>query len=142
MIRLAIAACACAPLLGCATDTGPIEGPPPVKAGLPEFRDAPTIYGTLDDPDAFGTGRARIEGNTFYYIADREMTQVQNDWDYNIFSRRIQYDPVARTLRSDHRSLDLVYDEAKGAFVGTIRHPLTRARRYVEVTVPQSALPG
>jgi hypothetical protein len=118
-----------------------IPGPPPPEPGLPGFVDAPAIYGTYDDPDKFGPGRARIEGNTLYFVADREMTKYQNDWDYNIFSRRIKYDPTAKTLRSPHRELALRYDAEKAAFVGQIKHPRTREQRYLEISVPESELP-
>lgn len=124
------------------TRTEVIEGPPPPEPGLPTFSNAPAVYGTLDDPDKFGPGRARIEGNTVYFIADREMTKYQNDWDYNIFSRRVKYDPVARTLRSPHRELALKYDPDRGAFVGQIVHPRTREPRYLEISVPENELPG
>lgn len=141
MIRACLTFSAFVLLAACARD-GVIEGPPTPLPGLPSFANAPASYGTLDEPDKFGPGRARIEGNSFYYIADFETTDLHNNWDKNIFSRRIRYDPEARTLRSDHRGLALVYDADKQAFVGTIQHPKTRKRRHLEVSVPEAELPS
>ena len=112
-----------------------MNAPPPVAEGLPVFSGAPTLFGTETDPDAFGPATARIEGNTFY-ILTADMPHVNHQ-----FSRRISYDPVTRTLTSGHRDLDLAYDEARGAFVGTIRHPATREKLQVVTTVPVSVLP-
>ena len=121
----ALLATACAPRSG-------VEGPPAPAAGLPAFDGATvTAYGTADDPDAFGPATARIEGNTFYILAD--------DRPMSLFSRRISYDPGARRLSSAHRDLDLVHSD--GAFRGTLRDPATRQKRTVIVAVPESALP-
>lgn len=142
MIRTALSLAALVLIAACSPGAqGGVNGPPLPDPGLPSFANAPAIYGTPDDPDKFGPARARIEGNSFYLVADSESDKFQNDWDKNIFSRRIAYDPTARTLRSDHRDLALEYDETKGAFVGTIQHPQTRKRRNVEVTVPETELP-
>jgi len=123
-------------LAGCAAKgTAPLVSPPPTAAGLPAFTDAPTVFGTNTDPQAFGPATARIEGNTFYILTD-DMPHVNSQ-----FSRRISYDPAARRLSSGHRDLDLVYDDALGAFVGTIRKPTTREKLRVVTTVPASALP-
>lgn len=123
-------------LAGCAArQTEPMVSPPPVAPGLPIFSNAPTVFGTEADPAAFGPATARIEGNTFY-ILTADMDHVNGQ-----FSRRISYDPVSRRLTSNHRDLDLAYDEARGAFVGTIRHPATRQKLRVVTTVPASALP-
>lgn len=123
-------------LAGCAAQqSGPVVSPPPVTAGLPVFTDAPTVFGTRADPAAFGPARARIEGNTFY-ILTRDMDHVNSQ-----FSRRISYDPAARRLYSAHRDLDLVYDDSRSAFVGTIRNASTRENLSVVTTVPLSALP-
>ena len=123
-------------LAGCASQpTEPVLAPPPLAPGLPAFSGAPTLFGTEADPDAFGPATARIEGNTFY-ILTADMPHVNHQ-----FSRRISYDPASRRLTSAHRDLDLVYDDALGAFVGTIRHPATRQKLRVQTTVPASALP-
>ena len=123
-------------LMGCAAqESEPMVAPPPVMAGLPDFRDAPTVFGTRSDPAAFGPATARIEGNTFYILTDAP------DRANSLFSRRISYDPAARRLTSAHRDLDLVYDDAQGAFVGTIKHPATRQNLRVVTTVSPSALP-
>ena len=123
-------------IAGCAAKTeGTVVAPPPVAAGLPSFTGAPTVFGTKADPAAFGPATARIEGNTFYILTEN-MNHVNGQ-----FSRRISYDPARRSLTSAHRDLDLVYDEAQGAFVGTIRNPRTRENLSVVTTVPVSALP-
>lgn len=123
-------------LAGC-TDKEPelMLAPPPVAAGLPSFSGAPTMFGTAEDPTAYGPATARIEGNTFYILTDAP------DRANSVFSRRISYNPVSKTLTSAHRDLDLVYDETRGAFVGTIKNPTTRRNLRVETTVPASALP-
>lgn len=123
-------------LAGCAAKQSELMvSPPPTAPGLPVFSNAPTVFGTEADPAAFGPATARIEGNTFY-ILTANMDHVNGQ-----FSRRISYDPISRRLTSSHRDLDLVYDEAQGAFVGTIRHPATRQKLRVVTTVPASSLP-